>query len=38
MVVMLIEWIVYCCRKVQLVKRHIWGRGQYHDSYTEGYN
>ena len=38
MLAMLIEWIVYCCRKVQLVERHIKVRVQYHDSYNEGYN
>ena len=32
---MLIEWIVHRCRKVQLVKRHIRGREQYHDRYSE---
>ena len=30
--------IVHCCRKVQIVKRHISGSGQYPDGYTEGYN
>ena len=28
------EGVVHRCRKVQLVKRHIWGRGQYHDGYS----
>ena len=38
MVAILIEWVVHYCRKIQLVKRHIRGRGQYHDNYSEGYN
>ena len=31
MIAMLINRIVHRCRKVQLVKRHNRGRGQYHD-------
>ena len=38
LVAMLIEWVRHQGRKVQLMKRHIWGRGQYHDSHSEGDN
>ena len=37
MVAMLIEWIVHRCRKIQLVLRRIWGRGQFPGDYSEGY-
>ena len=35
MIAMLINRIVYRCRKVQLVKTHIKVRVQYHDGYNE---
>ena len=38
MVALLIVWVVYKCRKSQLVERHIRGREQYHDGYSGDYH